>query len=169
MCIVAIFLFPSSTLFSAARKPAAPFEGEEPWKGSPYPERFSLAISGGLGSLGGTNGFSLLGAVSYSILHKGFIDDINDQVQLEAQVGPYFQSGVTNYFYSIHMRWDLHKDYQWSFFAIGGLAGVSESSGFGNSIHLRFGTGIYWHLFEKFSFRLDVSREFLGLGASLAL
>ena len=85
-------------------------QADELWKGAPNPQLLSVSIMGGLGTWGGSEEFSLLGSIAYKIKHEGLLDDVNDQLYLEAQAGPSFGGGVSPISYSIHLRWDFHKD-----------------------------------------------------------
>lgn len=158
------FLF---SLSSLAEEPPQ----EEQWKGTPYSNDFALGVLGGIGHVNGTAGFSLPLTVSAKIAHEGFLDDINDQVHIELAVGPLFVSGGTVVEYSLHMRWDFHKNYLWSLYAVGGFGGKFSGSSLGSIARLypRTGVGVMYNLFETVSFRTEFSHELIGVGVIVLL
>lgn len=150
-------------------KPAVPATSEtaaaesNQWKGKPYDTRFQFAALTGLGVMGAGTGFALYGAAAYKILHEGFIDDVNDQTYLEIQAGPLFVGGPIAANFSMHLRWDFHKNDMWTFYSLGGV-GMQLLGTTSNFIYPRIAVGTMWNLFEFMSFRLEVSHEFMGAG-----
>lgn len=134
---------------------------EKDWQGKGYENRFTASILGGL-VLEKSAGFSLIGILGTKILDKGFIPDINDQVFLELSLGPMLFSNQTALGYSFHIRWDFHKNYLWSFYSTGGVGGSFSNSSL--PFFPRFAIGTLIHFFEQFSFRIEVSHEFSGIG-----
>jgi hypothetical protein len=157
-------------LTAVATPPAQPAVNLEPeaeqWKGKPYNHQFQFAFLPGLGLIGQSAGLSLNAAVSFKILHTGFLADVNDQAYLELFGGPCFFGSVTAAIYSAHLRWDFHKNDFWSFYALGGVGGSFGGAGAPGftTFHPRFGVGALWNLFEFVSFRAEVSHEFTGFG-----
>lgn len=143
----------------------------EPWKGEPYSEKFSISGTTGLAVLDGRAGVGLNGNFAGKILHRGFLDDVNDQLYLEGSAGTIFLMGKSAFVYSGHLRWDFHLDEDWTFFAIGGFGGNVASAALGGQaeVYPHFGVGALWHLFAKFSFRGELSHEFSGVGIQVSL
>ncbi len=134
---------------------------EKDWQGKGYENRFTASVLAGL-VLEESAAFSPIGVFGYKILDKGFIPDFNDQVFLELFLGPTFFGDRTNLQYGLNMRWDFHKNYLWSFYLISGFGGSTSR----HSLPLfpRFGLGSLIHFFELFSFRIELSHEFSGIG-----
>src|SRR4051812_17989063 len=95
----------------------------EDWKGDPDPAQVHFGALLGLGVIDSNAGFAVLGTASKKIVQHGFSPDINNSVSIETQLGPLFVSGGTAFAYSAHLRWDFEKDLDWTFYALGGLAG----------------------------------------------
>ncbi len=153
------------TLFTALSAKADPQSTDEMWKGSPYDRNVSLAIIQGLGFPNGSVGYAVNGYLGIKVLHKGFVPDINNQVFAELFFGGLFGGGDgTNL--GAQLRWDIHKDYLWTFYAVGGL-GVGI---YGNAplkttqVFPRIGVGAFWHLFEGLSFRAEVTESLIAIG-----
>lgn len=165
-------LFSHVAVAASPAKPAVSLEPEpEAWKGKPYATLFQFSFMSGVGLLGSSVGLPLNGAVAVKIAHQGFVDDINDQAYLELMGGPLFVSNTLVGTYSLHLRWDFHKNDYWTFYSLGGLAAEFGGPLVGNyrSFHPRFGIGAMWNLFEFLSFRGEISHEFTGVGISYLL
>jgi len=142
----------------------------EDWKGPSPGHQFTVGGLGGLAMVDGTAGFALLGNAGVKILNRGFVPDINDQVFLEADLGPVFFSGFTDLLVDTHLRWDFHKDDDWTFYALGGLEGLFSSGTLGhNQVNPRFGIGTIWELWQGVAVRAEVSNDLLALGITLYL
>lgn len=161
--VLMLLLIPCSNVFGEDEADRNPLS-EPDWKGTPYPHKFTAGAMFGLGIMDNQAGFGIPISVSYKILHEGFIPDINDQVHFEVQMGPLIRSSQTDLTYSGHLRWDFHKTYEWSLYALGGIAGMFTH---GARIYPRMAGGIQWHLFERASFRCEFSHEFIGLGVQV--
>ncbi len=140
--------------------------GAEDWKGAPYKNELDVSAQGGLGILDGTAGFEMRGSIAKKIIDRGFVPDLNDQVYIEAQPGILLIDGTSAFTYSVHLRWDFHKNEEWTLFALGGFGGAITGATLGNRFEFfpRFGIGARWDAFERVSFRFDLSHEFTGVG-----
>ncbi len=160
-------VFSQLTFAAPPAKPAVNLEPEaEQWKGKPYDSMFQFSFMPGIALLGSTVGLGLNAAVAVKVSQHGFIDDINDQAHFEIMAGPIFVSSTVASAYSVHLRWDFHKNDYWSFYLLGGLGGEVGGLLTGNyrAFHPRFGVGALWNLFEFLSFRAELSHEFTGIG-----
>ena len=134
----------------------------EPWKGPSPKERVTVGGMVGAGVLDARVGFSVLPTAAIRLVERGFAQDLNDQVFLEAQAGPLFFSGYTAFQYHVHLRWDFNRNEDWTFFAKGGLGGILGS---GRTVfYPHFGIGAIWNVFAKFGVRAELSHEFTGAG-----
>jgi hypothetical protein len=138
----------------------------EDWKGAPYKNELDISAEGGLGILDGTAGFEMRGSIAKKILDRGFLSDINDQLYIEAQPGILLVAGSSAFTYSVHLRWDFHKNEEWTLFALGGFGGDITGATLGDRFEFfpRFGIGARWDAFERISFRAELSHEFSGVG-----
>jgi hypothetical protein len=138
----------------------------EPWKGPSPEEDFSVGAMAGVGFLNSDPGFTLLGTAAVKILDRGFVGDINDQVFLEVAFGPLIQSTGTDLAYSLHLRWDFHRDDEFALYAIGGLGGVfvTEAIRGDTVIYPRFGIGLLYDVALNVSIRAELSREWMTAG-----
>lgn len=164
-----------ATLVLAANAFGAPkdFKGEAP------SQNFHLGAMGGIGVIDSRVGASFQGTAAVKVMNRGFADDINNQLFVEAQFGPLFVAGTTAFQYSFHLRWDFIKDYDWTFYGLGGLGGVITGPSYtpiaagptvaSSIFYPRFGVGAMWGLFEFVSIRFELSHEFIGLGAVVHL
>ena len=148
-----------------------PARAAEDFKGKEDPSEFDLGAMGGMGILDNHVGFELLGTASKKIVHHGFVNDINNSVSIEVELGPLFVSGGTAFAYSAHLRWDFVKDTEWTFYALGGLGGDITGASLGDRVELypRFGVGAMWKIGQNFNFRGEISHEFVGLGVVFPL
>lgn len=144
---------------------AAKIEGEQ-WKGTPPTTDITVGFLGGMAIRGSSVGGVLTGNIAKKIIDHGFATDMNNQVFIEMQAGPEFISGRTLLGISTHLRWDFHKNVDFSLYGLGGLAGL-----FGTGVTEfapRFGAGAFWHL-EYFAIRGEISHNWIMVGASLPL
>jgi len=149
--------------------------GPEDWKGLLSTHEWSFAAMPGLGVINSTGGFTLQGALAKRILEQGFAPEINNQVFIEVQAGPFFSSPGSAFLFSTHLRWDFTLNSDWSFYALGGLGGNVTSASFGNQWQLlpRFGTGSVLNLERQtrlpIGIRAELSREFIVVGVQFRI
>lgn len=139
----------------------------ERWKGEHPKSLFHVGGLTGAGFLSETAGFSILGVAAVKILNKGFLDDFTNQAFLEAQAGALFVGGQTYFQWNLQLRWDFVLDEYWTFYAVGGLGGVSGNTR--NTFYPRFGIGAVWNLFVVCSLRAELTRDFIGAGVVFPL
>lgn len=158
-----------SVLFFSLVAKADPQSSEEMWKGSPYSNHVSLAVLQGVGFPSGSVGYQVNGYLGVKILHDGFVPDINDQVYIEGMFGGMFGGGGATLF-SAHLRWDLTKDYLWTFYALGGMGiGTYGTAPFrATRFYPRVGVGAFWNLFNHLSFRAEVAQDMVAVGIATA-
>ncbi len=144
---------------------------EEEFKGKPSSADLNFGALAGMGILDSSAGFNLVGAIAKKIVNRGFISDLNDQVFVEIELGPLFVSGSTAWFYSTHVRWDFKRDSEWTFYALGGLAGHVTSQALGDrwTALPRFGVGTFWKVAPMVTLRGELSHELIGVGVSYSL
>ncbi len=164
-----MFLVPSVVFaepVSAIEKPSTEF-----WKGKAPDRTATLGAMMGLGIYDGSAGFQVSPNAAFKVAHEGWIEDINEQLLLELQMGPLFVKSSSVFTYSIHLRWDFERDANWTFYPIGGLGGSISSSALGSQWRLapRFGLGAFWRFHPKFHARFEVTHDFLGAGVSVEL
>jgi hypothetical protein len=173
--LLSVFLLASSfnPLFAGDRPPAVAAKplprasaSAEPWKGKPYENQFNAGALAGVGIVDGNVGFALQGTAAIQLLRHGFINDINDQVQLEVQAGPLLKTG-TAFQGSLLMRWDFNKDLDWTLYGLGGV-GTALATGV-TQFYPRFGAGFLWYLGETVALRLEVSHELVAVGFNIPL
>jgi opacity protein-like surface antigen len=142
----------------------------EPWKGRPDSSQFSVGALTGLGTVGTSGGYALLGTASKKIIQNGFVPDINNSVSVELEFGPLFTHG-TNWAYSAHLRWDFQRDDEWTLYALAGAGGDITSGDRGNEFLLfpRVGLGAMWRFSPLFAIRGEFSHELLALGVNFPL
>ncbi len=165
--IVVIFLIAVVTLTSVVS--AQEIESSaEPWKGTPPDKEIHVGALAGLGIIDTTPGFALIGMASKKILSEGWIPDINDQVFIEAEIGPMFNSGHTYWIFSGHLRWDFVRDDQWTFFALGGLGGNITGASLGDraAVFPRIGVGAFYRVADNLLIRGELSHELIAAGVS---
>jgi len=138
----------------------------EYWKGNTPDTAYSFGALGGLAILSGSAGGAIIGTFSALIEEQGFVPEINNQVSFEAQAGPLFVSGDVAFFYSLHLRWDFHRDEKWAYYAIGGIAGSIEDQIGGSRwlIYPRVGLGALMKIKDTLSLRGEVSHEIMAVG-----
>jgi len=140
----------------------------EDWKGGVSEHLYDGGLTSGVGVLDRSIGFTVVGQFARKIIHDGFIPEINNQVFAEVQLGSLFVSNATALIYSAHLRWDFTKDYDWTFFALGGLSGTIAGDSLGNvwSLAPRFGVGSFYRIDSQFSFRAELSQDLVLAGVS---
>jgi hypothetical protein len=144
---------------------------EEEWKGPDRGSEFNFGALAGLGLLDGSAGFALLGTVAQRIAKRGFVSEINDEVYIEAQLGPLFMSQGTALMYGAHLRWDFHKNKTLSLYALGGFGGMVLGSSLGSRVEFypRVGLGAIFHVSELVSIRTEFSHELIGAGVVIEI
>ncbi|MCB0403423.1 MAG: hypothetical protein KDD51_01460 [Bdellovibrionales bacterium] len=135
----------------------------EEWKGDPLQTNLSFAAMAGAGVIGGTVGFGLTGAIAVKIAHEGFIPDINDQVFLEFQGGPLFLAPSAAAVYGLFMRWDFHKNDDFSLYSLGGVGGTVNPT----RVYPRVALGMIYRLSGDLALRAELSHEFIGAGIAI--
>lgn len=144
----------------------------EDWKGKPDTSEFSAGALTGMGIIDNHVGFAIMGTVSKKIVKQGFIPDINNNVNVEAQMGPVFMSGGTAFMFSGHLRWDFIKDEEFTLYALGGAGGNITPASLGDRFELypRFGVGAMWDkLKAPFVLRAELSHELIAVGVTVPL
>lgn len=138
----------------------------EDWKGKPDRSEFNFGVLTGLGVIDSSGGFALLGTAAQKIIQQGLIPDLNDSVWIELGMGPIFVSGTSAFTYAAHLRWNFEKDPEWTFFALGGVAGNITGASLGSRFLLfpRVGVGALWKMMDLFSWRAELSHELIAVG-----
>jgi len=145
----------------------------EPWKGQTEVSPVELGLMAGAAIYGDDVNWSSLATMAYLLKDQGFLDDIDDRVWIEMELGPTFfstdNSNQTGLQYSTHLRWDFTYNETWTLYGLGGLSGygLPESRGSAFTIHPRFGAGVQYQTKAALMFRGEVSAEFIGLGVAL--
>ena len=143
----------------------------ENWKGKTEVSPYEFGLLSGMGLFGTEAAWSFLGTASYLIKPEGIVDDVDERVWVEGQLGPSFFPGSigTGLQYSGHIRWDFTYNEYWTAYGLGGLSGFILPSGFGSkfTFHPRFGVGVEYQTKTPLMFRGEVSAEFIGLGIAL--
>jgi len=155
VCLSFLLISVSPSLFAA-----------EDFKGNADPHDLTAGVMLGLGSASGSAGLGVVGVIGKKILNQGFAPEINNQVFIEAEVGPLFRKGDDAFSFSTHLRWDFQKDERLTPYAIGGIAGNDDWN-----VFPRFGIGTFWKPSPSVPFllRAEVSHEFVGIGVSFDL
>lgn len=150
--------------------PVATNTGED-WKQTNLPPLYHFGALTGLGIIDSYGGLALLGTASMTVVDHGFIPEVSDSIAAEIEMGPVFVASHTAFWYSAHMRWDFRKDSDWTFYALGGLAGNDTPEGMGGHFEIwpRVGLGTIWKITPTVSMRAELSHEFTGLGVVFPL
>jgi opacity protein-like surface antigen len=143
----------------------------EDWKVPGLPPLYHFGAMTGLGVVDSTGGLAVLGTASATVLDKGFVPGVSNSVAVEIEMGPVFAAGATAFWYSVHMRWDFRMDQDWTFYALGGLAGNDTPSSLGGHFEIwpRVGLGTIYAITPVVSLRAEVSHEFMGAGVCFPL
>jgi hypothetical protein len=155
---LAIIACSTTLLWSTARA--------EDWKGTPRERSWTAGVVTGLAVVDGIYGWGLQGQASRKIVNKGFAEDINNQVWIELGLGPVVVSGGSGWNYTIHLRWEFHRDETYTFFAIGGLAGTVV--GANGRLFPRFGIGGFYHVVDNLAIRAEIGHEQLVAGVTFS-
>jgi len=146
--------------------------GTTDWNWPLPTHEWTLGILPGVATINSTTGFGLQVAAAKKIVHKGFAPDITNQVFAEIEGGPFSASSGSAFMYSAHLRWDFVLNSDWTFYALGGLAGSRTSDrAIGNGFQMlpRFGVGALLDLERQthlpMALRGELSRELIALGA----
>jgi hypothetical protein len=159
-------------LFSAFIASSIPAPAADNWKGQTTVRPLELGLMGGAAIYGNQVNWGVLPSVAYLLRDRAFVQDIDDRVWSELQLGPTFfntpNSNETGLQYSAHLRWDFSYNEVWTFYGLGGLSGFFLPARLGGSftIHPRFGTGVQYQTKTALILRGEVSAEFIGMGAS---
>lgn len=173
--IISLSLFSSVAFSAESRYPSvvrnevsAVEKSTESWKGSSRENEFTAGVSTGYGIAENLGGITIRGNVAKKIINRGFVPDINNQVFFELDLGPVVRDGADPFLYSVHLRWDFQYDEQWTFFALGGLAGdyVSDGGFTSVGVYPRVGLGTFLAINDIVAFRADVSHELITVGAA---
>jgi opacity protein-like surface antigen len=149
--------------------------GYEDWKWPLAEHEWTAAVLPGVGIINNSAGFTLQGAIAKKIMHQGFAPDMNNQVFVEVQAGPYTTGGGSALLFSTHLRWDFTLNGDWTFYALGGLGGNATSERLGNQFQLlpRFGVGgvldIERQTHAPIGIRGELSRELIGIGVQFRI
>lgn len=159
----------ASSSHAAASPKAIETDSSEDWKGQPDSSEVHLGALTGLAILDFTTGFALLGTASKKIIHHGFINEINDSVSIETELGPVFTQSTAIFSYSLHLRWDFEMNEKWTFYALGGLGGYITGSTFNNSFAMfpRFGLGTFFRVSDLILIRGEISHELVAAGVTI--
>jgi hypothetical protein len=144
---------------------------QEDWIGDPAMYEWSGGLLSGLGEHDGAIGWSSRASLGWLIKYDGLIPEINDQLVGEIGLGPLvFEDGV-GLSYTLHVRWDFHKDANWTFYSLGGLGGRITPEALGNAWRLypRLGVGAFFKLTSDWWIRAELSHDFLAVGATFQL
>jgi hypothetical protein len=143
----------------------------EDWKQTDLPPLYHFGALTGLGIVDSYGGLALLGTASMTVIDHGFIPQVSDSVAAELEMGPVFVASHTAFWYSAHLRWDFRKDSDWTFYALGGLAGNDTPEGMGGHFEIwpRVGLGTIWKVTPAVSLRAELSHEFTGFGVVFPL
>jgi hypothetical protein len=149
--------------------------GYEDWKWPLAEHEWTAAVLPGVGIINNSAGFALQGAIAKKIMHQGFAPDINNQVFVEVQAGPYTTGGGSALLFSTHLRWDFALNGDWTFYALGGLGGNITGERLGDQFQLlpRFGVGgvldIERQTHAPIGIRGELSRELIGIGVQFRI
>lgn len=141
------------------------------FRGEPPHSRGTWGLISGLGTVDSTLGLAVIGTAAKNILQKGFVPEINNQVFVEAELGPLLTGHGSALAYSGHLRWDFHMNQEWTFFGLGGLGGLISGDQLGNKWQLfpRFGVGTFWRFKSEWALRAEISHELIVAGLSFPL
>jgi hypothetical protein len=151
---------------------AQPSLAYELWKGNTEVRPIEVGLLTGLSLYGTSANWSVLGTGAYLLKDKGLIDEIDDRVWVEVEMGPaFFSTGAssqTGLQYSTHVRWDFTFNEYWNFYSLGGLSGFLLPKYYNSSftIHPRFGVGAQYQTKTALMFRGEISAEFMGFGVA---
>lgn len=144
----------------------------ENWKGKTESPPFEVGGMLGMNLFGDDINWSVLGTGAYLIVPEGWVDDIDERIWAELELGPsFFSAGglkKTGLQYSGHIRWDFTFNQEWTFYALGGLGGYYLPENFGSHLTVapRFGMGAQYQSKLPMMFRGEFSHEFIGVGLS---
>ena len=162
--------FKSILLIFALFATASQSRAAEPWKGHTQVPPIEVGLLTGFSLYGSSANWSVLATAAYLIDDKGFVDDLDNRLWVEVEMGPaFFNSGMssqTGLQYSAHLRWDFTENEYWTFYGLGGLGGfvLPQSLGSTFTIHPRFGAGVEYQTKTALLFRGEISADFAGLG-----
>ncbi|MEK7689989.1 MAG: hypothetical protein AAB425_03110 [Bdellovibrionota bacterium] len=152
-------------------KPLEPESGSEPWKGPSSESKYHFSLLTGVGVIGVSPGFGLMGAASKKVVHRGFVKEINDQVHLELHFGPQIYMGKFSFLYSVHLRWDFDLDSEWRFYALAGLGGHIAHVNLGGTwgLYPRVALGAFYKMTQAVWLRGELSHEAMLVGVTIPI
>jgi hypothetical protein len=107
------------------------------WKGHTETSPFELGLMTGMSIYGSSANWGVLASGAYLIQKDGFIDNLDNRVWAEVEMGPTFfstnGSSHTGMQYALHLRWDFTYNEYWTFYALGGVGGYTLPSTLGGS------------------------------------
>jgi hypothetical protein len=136
----------------------------EDFKGPAPTHEFVGSFMTGFGLIDTNGGVPIVGSLSKKILNEGWLSDVTDQVFFEVSIAPIFLAGTSAFMYSTHLRWDFVRNDQWTYYALGGLAGNDTGRSLGDrfAIHPRFGLGAFFRPERSaITWRAEVSHEWI--------
>ena len=125
--LLSVFIFFLSTLFLASIVFAAEVDSqntsEEAWKGPANETHSYVGLLAGFGMMKNSLVMPTRVLYGYKVLNRGFVPDINNQVHLEAAMGPVFllDSDETAWSGSVGARWSFFYSPSVVYYALGGL------------------------------------------------
>jgi hypothetical protein len=145
----------------------------ENWKGHTEVSPVEVGLLTGTSFYGSSANWAVLATGDYLFKKDGFLDDIDDRVWLEVQMGPAFFSSSgsshTGLQYAAQMRWDFTFNEYWSFYSVGGFGGFILPDVYGGNftLHPRFGLGTEYQTKTALLFRGEVASDFIGIGVAV--
>lgn len=146
----------------------------EPWKGHTETSPLELGVMTGLSIFGTETAWGFLANAAYLIQPNGWVDDVDDRIWIETQMGPSFfpsRAGLSGsgFQFNAHLRWDFTYNEYWTVYGLGGIGGYALPPALASkfNLHPRFGAGVEYQTKAALMFRAEVSAEFVGLGVAL--
>jgi len=145
----------------------------EVWKGKTEVSPIEVGLMTGASIYGPSTNWGVLASGAYLFKKDGFLDEIDDRVWLEVQMGPSFFSALgsshTGLQYNAQMRWDFTYNEYWTFYSVGGFGGfvLPDAIGGGFNIHPRFGLGAEYQTKTALMFRGEIAGDFMGVGVAV--
>ena len=138
------------------------------WNGTESRGGFSFATLPGIGFFEGQTGLLFAASLGARISDEGLIPEVNDEVFVEATLGPAVLSLGKVLLMSVHARWNFHHQSQWGLYGLGGIGAVAGGPRLGNffRVYPRFGVGGEVAVTEGLYLRTELSHELLVTGFS---
>ena len=146
---------------------------DDNWKGHTEVSPIEVGLMTGTSLYGSSANWGVLGSAAYLVKKDGFLDDIDDRLWVEVEMGPTFfnqdAQSHTGLQYNAHLRWDFTFNEYWTFYALGGFGGFVLPDALGGSftIHPRFGGGAEYQTKTALLFRGEIAGDFIGAGVGL--